>query len=138
MRGWILIAGLALSACATGSDMESGLQALVGQPVEMAIDRLGPPAEKTQLGQDTFYRWGRNASRGRANVAPHWPDVTESGAIDFPDEHSTGWARAEYSCEVTIVAGPDGQIKAWQLKDRTGGCRDYARTLEQLASARPQ
>ena len=138
MRGLILIAGLALSACATGSVMDSGLQALVGQPVEIALDRLGPPAEKTQQGEDTVYRWSRNASIRRPNVAPHWPDVTEGGAIDFPDEHSTGWARAEHSCDVTIVAGPDGQVKAWQLKDRTGGCRDYARTLGEVASATPQ
>ena len=138
MREWILIAGLALSACATASPMDSGLRALVGQPVEMALDRLGPPAEKTQQGEDTVYRWSRNASIRRPNGAPNWPEVTEGGAIDFPDEHSTGWARAEHSCVVTIVAGPDGQVTAWQLKDRTGGCRDYARTLGQLAGAPPQ
>src|SRR5688500_7272407 len=63
MRVAILVASVALSACATpaqqaSSNLESGLDTMIGQPVEVAVARLGEPIASAPMGTDTVYGWG--------------------------------------------------------------------------------
>jgi hypothetical protein len=133
MRKAFVIAALSLGACATPS-MESALAPLAGQPVQVAIERLGTPSSALPSGADTVYEWHqarmvRGAPSGTFNgaAAPPSPDAPTSGLFPGPP--------VPYTCDVRIVADPDGNIKDAQFSEQSRGCSGTAEKLSRLALA---
>jgi hypothetical protein len=130
----IIVAALGLSACSTTPPMQSALAPLAGQPVQLVFDRLGPPSSATPAGTDTVYRWYSSkpvhgaASRGTLMAsAPGSQNGESSGLYPGP--------AVPYTCDVSIVADSEGRIKDSQFGEQTGGCRETAGKLRQLALA---
>jgi hypothetical protein len=90
--------------------IRDGLNPLLGQPIQAAIDRLGYPSEQRQILGDTVYVWS-NQPGSVAYV---------SGNVAFA---SPLW------CEIQIGTNPDGTIKRWQSRGNNGGCMAYANAL---------
>jgi hypothetical protein len=91
--------------------MESVLAPLNGQPVQLVINRLGPPSSYTQEGSDTVYMWNQTSMVPAASLRS--PVV---GIGRAPAEN--GYTSALYSgvavpveCNVQIVADAQGRIK---------------------------
>jgi len=54
----ILIAACALTACATwGQNLNEALDAMVNQPLSVAIAKLGNPSEDQNLGSEHVVKW---------------------------------------------------------------------------------
>jgi hypothetical protein len=138
MRLTVIVAALGLTACTTTPAIESALAPLAGQPVQFVVDRLGPPSSYTQAGADTVYMWNESSMVSGASLRS--PGL---GLAVPPAEG--GYSSGVYSgvpvpvpCNVQIVADAEGRIKEWQYIGGTGGCREPARKLRQLALADPR
>ena len=136
MRIAIVAASLALAACATpqaSASLDSHLGALVGQPVAVAVARLGQPIATAPMGADTVYGWG-HAFTSTELLTP-LPDIAagahSNGGI-FPPPRQT----VQNDCVIRIVAGPDGRIRSWDAQGNDRGCRGYADRLAGQALAR--
>lgn len=127
MRLIAIAAALGLGACTTTSELNTALTRLTGEPVQRVFEQLGPPTSSTRAGQDTIYRWHRATTvhgiplRGTFFGAPAYagPPVP-------------------YTCDIRIVADSQGRIKEWRFDEQSGGCRESARSLTQLAYSEPR
>lgn len=120
---------LVLAGCATFSTMETGLQALVGQPFDAAISRLGYPSGQMKVGEDTVYGWGRSFTMNM----PQYNTATTTGYVGAtPISGTTGYMSSvpmQFQCDIKIAVGPDNIIKSWQYDGNVGGCGAYAKAL---------
>lgn len=137
MRKILVIVTLGVGACATHPSMESALAPLAGQPVQVAIERLGTPSSSRSLGADIVHEWHRSkmvhgTPNGTFNGAPSPPseDAPTSGLFAGP--------LVPYTCDVRIVTDADGRIKDARFSEQSGGCRVSTRKLRQLALAGPR
>ncbi|MBO9516537.1 MAG: hypothetical protein J7493_00570 [Porphyrobacter sp.] len=132
MRLTVTLALLSLGACTTNPAMETALAPLSGQPVQLVVAQLGPPTSSMPAGSDTVYEW-RSAkfvysASTRANLGP----ASEGGAPAY------GGMAAPYTCDIKVLADAQGRIKDTQFGEQTGGCRESAKKLSQLAYADPR
>jgi hypothetical protein len=135
MRLAIIAASLALSACATPAQqaLDSSLGGMVGQPVEVAIARLGEPIGSAPMGTDTVYGWGRAFTSTEA-MSPT-PDIAAGAQAQggiFPPPRRT----VQNDCVIRVVVGADGLIRDWDYQGNDRGCRSYADRLAGQAVAR--
>ena len=136
MRSAIIAASLALSACAThqaSAGLDSHLDALVGQPVAVALAQLGQPIASVPMGTDTVYGWG-HAFTSTELLHP-MPDVAAGAHAQggvFPPPRRT----VQDNCVIRMVAGPDGLIRDWDYQGNSRGCRALGHSLPGPAVAR--
>ena len=137
MRLTVIIAALCLGACATTPAMDTALAPLTGQPVQLVLDQLGPPSSSTPAGTDTIYQWystkmvhGTPSSRFNGSASAPSEDAPTPGQFAGPP--------VPYTCDVRILADSEGRIKDSQFGEESGGCRESARKLRQLAYSEPR
>ena len=138
MRIAILAASLALSACATtgqqaSADLDSGLNALVGQPVQVAVARLGAPIGAAPVGDETVYGWGQGFTSTEAtHPTPGFIDAANQQGGVFPPPRRT----VQNDCVIRMTVGADGLIRDWDYHGNKRGCAAYAERLAGPALAR--
>jgi hypothetical protein len=130
-------AALSLGACATGGDLKVSLAGMVGQPVQRAIDRLGPPAGKTDDGGGgSTYIWESNYDVQYSESPPPSThgvgdpnDMAGSFAPGTQATTSTA-SSTNYRCYVRLTTGADGKIKTTAWGGNGDGCASYAQRLQ--------
>ena len=126
----ILFSAMALSACATFSNMETGLNALIGQHINTVFARIGYPQGQMQIGNETVYAWGRSFS---VNM-PQYNQANTTGRIgSTPYSATTGYTtynNVEYQCNIKVIVGPDQIVRTWEFDGNIGGCDTYSRRLK--------
>lgn len=138
MRIAIVVSLLALSACATHSqqasvNLGSSLDAMVGQPIDVAIARLGEPIGSASMGADLVYGWGHAfTSTEFSNAAPGPVQAADFRGGVFPAPRQT----VQNDCVIRMVVGADGLIRDWDYRGNDRGCRAYADRLVGHALAR--
>ena len=138
MRVAIVAASLALSSCTTPAQQASAmldrsLGGLVGQPVEVALARLGQPIASAPMGTDTVYGWGHAfTSTELLHATPGFIDAANSQGGIFPAPRRS----VQNDCVIRMVAGADGRIRDWDHHGNERGCRHYAERLANPAIAR--
>jgi hypothetical protein len=130
-------ASLALSACAThpqvSSALDSNLDAMIGQPVEAAVARLGQPMAAVPVGADLVYGWGHAFTKTEfTNAAAGWVDAASSQGGVFPAPRRT----VPDSCVIRVVVGPNGLIRDWDYQGNARGCRSYGDSVAGQAMTR--
>lgn len=135
MRFKIVISAFVLAGCATFSNMEAGLNALMGRPDRQAFEVLGYPTTKQEFGGDTVYTW--SVSRSGAIVTPQ--TATTTGYVgNKPVYGTTTYSQVtpvNYSCTIKIAAGPDGSLKNWEYDGNPGGCGALSDRLKNYAKS---
>jgi hypothetical protein len=124
----LLVLTLCLSGC-VARHMNEGLNKLLGQNVQVAIDHVGyPDTQRTMLGH-TIYVWGRSQS----GVMPIFNSGTTTGMIgDAPvstTTTSTDFVPVNYNCTIQLAVDSDQIIKSMQWAGNAGGCSPYAKAL---------
>jgi len=138
MRIAIIAASLALSACAThtpqaSANLDSGLNAMIGQPAEFALARLGEPIASAPMGTNTVYGWGRAfTSTELMSPTPGFIEAADFQGGVFPPPRRT----VQNDCVIRMVVGADGLIRNWDYQGNDRGCRAYADRLASHALAR--
>ena len=129
MRIAIIAASLALSACAThpqqATSLDRSLDALVGQPVELALARLGEPIGSAAVGTDTVYGWGHAFTSSETTIPnPGFIDAAQAQGGVFPPPRRT----VHNACVIRVVAGADGRIRSWDYQGTDRACRADAKS----------
>jgi hypothetical protein len=129
MRTLIICSTLCLAGCLSSGNMDAGLDRLVGQPVQVATDRLGPPTGQTEVAGGKSYFWVSNGPDTRVSTAEPpskfgW--VSPTDMVDPPATTSTTYSQR---CWVRVNAGADGKITDYQWSKNTGGCGSLAARL---------
>lgn len=132
MRKTLAIAALGLSACATTPAMENALAPLTGQSIETVVAQLGPPSSSGTVGADTVYDWHQGKSVSGAPARGNLIGPVTAGENTMTSGLYAG-PPVPYTCDVRIVTDADGRIKDARFSEHTGGCRETARMLRQLA-----
>ena len=95
----IVVASLAFGSCAVvgsitaGDRIDKGMASLVGQPIEAATAKLGPPAEKKDIDGRAVYTWiQRSPSEGKGTALTCRIQVTMNGNVigSFDHEGNAG------------------------------------------------
>jgi hypothetical protein len=125
----LIAASLAVTACATPEQkltayLDSKLDAMVAQPVDVAIARLGEPSGSAPDGPDTIYSWQK---------------TFESTVITTPLYGVTAGSKRTGAINneglIQAVVNPDGLITRWHFAGNYAGCHSYAERLVSLAQA---
>jgi hypothetical protein len=120
----------ALGGCSTFSNIEKGLTALEGRPIQAAFDRLGYPDGQMMVGSETVYTWGRSFTMNM----PQYQTATTTGNVgSVPYSANTGYSTTvpmQMQCSIKVVADAAGNIKTWQYDGNMGGCSAYSSALK--------
>lgn len=125
MKKIILLLLIPISGCATFGQLEQGLSYMMGKPETVAFNVLGYPSGKQEFGGDTVYYWAVSSSGtlfvpqtsttyGSVGTAPVYGSTTYNQAVPV-----------NYSCQIKLVADPNGYLKHWEYNGNLGGCRNY-------------
>lgn len=96
------LVAVVLTGCATFKNMDAGLGSLVGQPVDMAIARLGYPTSETTIADRKVYIWS-NAYSAAMPVATSSTTTGTVGSTPFSARTSgMTWEESEYSCVIRV------------------------------------
>lgn len=127
MRVAILAGSLLLSACTVhsqaSSTLDSSLDALVGQPVEVAVAQLGQPIGKAAVGADLVYGFGHTYQTTEFSNAVAGPvaPADQRGGV-FPQPRHV----VHKSCVIRMVVGANGVIRGWNYQGSERDCRSSA------------
>lgn len=126
----IIAAALALSACVThmqaSSHLDSRLDAMVGQPIEVAVAQLGQPIGSARMGSDRVYGWGYTfTSSEYSNAAPGWVNAGDFKGGVFPAPRRA----VEKNCVIRMIVGADSLIRDWDYQGSDRDCRSFSNRL---------
>jgi hypothetical protein len=127
-------AALALGACASAGDLKVSLDSLVGQPVQRAVDRLGPPAAQSDDSDGgKTYVWESNYDVQYSTSQPTSTlgvkDPNDVAGATTPGAQATSSEATNYRCFVRVTTGGDGLIKTTAWGGNGDGCAAYASRL---------
>jgi hypothetical protein len=112
----LMLGALGLAGCMQ-QRMNNGLQALVGQNIQVAVAELGyPDTQRTMFG-DTIYIWSASGP---------------GGAIALQTSPTmTAFMPLRANCTIQIATAPDGTIKQGSWRGNQAGCQPYMSQLAQ-------
>jgi hypothetical protein len=134
----IIGASLVLTACATpeqklSAHLDGNLDAMVGQPVDVAVVRLGEPSGSAQIGSDTIYSWQQAFESAATTGAV---GVGGAPGVYAPIYYASPRTKVVNNyCLLQAVVSPSGLIRYWHFDGNYAGCRPYADRLVPLARA---
>lgn len=131
--GVCLLGTLVLTGCATFSNLEDGLNGLVGRPEREAFRALGYPNTKEEFGNETVYVWGRRSSgtyyvpqtsttTGYVGTKPVYGTTTYNQPMSY-----------DYNCTIKVIVDADRYIKTWEYDGNLGGCSAYIQRLKEYS-----
>lgn len=124
MRIAIVAVSTALSACTAHSQasttLENSLDALVGQPVEVAVAQLGHPIGTSPMGTDMVYGFGHAYTSTEYSNAVAGPVAAADyqGGV-FPQPRRA----VQKSCVIRMVVSASGVIRNWNYQGDDRDCR---------------
>jgi len=135
----LLLLCFTLSACAF-NQIDAGLNAIQGQNIQYAIDRLGYPAGKREILDKTVYVWGTSH-----DVTSITPVTTYSNGSAFGSYGTSaiysGTSTAyiptttNYNCTIEMITNKSNIIVSAQWKGNLGGCSYYGPTMQKIADS---
>lgn len=132
MRLTVIFTALGLGACTTTPAMDSALAPLDGQPVQLVLERLGPPSSLTPTGAGAVYEWRSGKYVYGAGTRANLRAPSEGGAPAY------GGMATPYGCDIRILVDAQGTIRDAQFGEQAGGCREPASKLREVALAEPR
>jgi hypothetical protein len=99
-----------LVACAT-QQLNTGLQRVVGQPIDVLVADWGYPGDQREIMGHTLYIWSNN-----------------NGAMAVP-MYGGGVYAAQLTCTVQVAVNDQKIITSYQWSGNNGGCAAFARRI---------
>lgn len=135
MRGYIGAAAVAatLTGCVTFGQMNQGLDALVGQPLDTAVNVLGYPSGERTIAGRHLVQWGRSAQGFMpvVNTAQTFGTVAANrgwGSYSGTTT-STSYVPVSYNCSITLQVDMTDRVSGYQYNGNIGGCGAYIKRL---------
>ncbi len=129
-----LAAAAVLVGCATWGQMNEGLQGLLGQPIEVAINKIGYPTSEQTLAGRKLYRWGSSSQQ-----MAYLPTTTTttgsfgagSGFAPYSATTTGGtFVPVNYNCQITLAVDAKETIIHYEYNGNLGGCERYINALK--------
>lgn len=127
MKLIVAMMALGLSGC-MASRMNAGLNSLLGQPVEAAVDRLGYPDGQREMLGDTLYVWSSSHQAYLPTAQVSTTNGMVGGTPFYGTSTSYGMMGAQAYCSIQIAVS-DGRISHYQWSGNPLGCDSYASLL---------
>lgn len=99
-----------LGGCAT-TQLNNGLQKVVGEPVDVLVNAWGYPAAQREIMGHTLYIWSN-----------------DGGAMAVP-MYGSGVFAARLQCTVQVSVDAQNIVTSYQWNGNNGGCAPFARRL---------
>lgn len=118
-----------LTGCVSFSQMERGLESLVGENSQEAFNVLGYPSAKQEFGNDIVYVWSSSQS---GTIFVPQTSTTHGTVGTTPVYGSTTYNQAvpvNYNCLIKLIADQDNTLRKWEYEGNIGGCAKYIRRL---------
>ena len=127
----LLIAISTLTAGCAIQRLGKGMDALLGQPVNRLIDRIGFPSEEKVVAKRKIYVWQISSTHLSTNTQTS----TYSGTVGTKPIYGTattygGTTAMPVSCKLTVEVDSDENIIYWIGEGSEFGCAPYARRFE--------
>jgi hypothetical protein len=124
-----------LTGCMTWGGFQQNLGTLIGEPLDVAINRLGYPNAERQIAGHHVYVWSSNSTGVIA--MPQTTYGTATAFNRFGTAHVVGNTTSfvpmavGYNCEIDLEVDTADRIRSYQYNGNIGGCRGYNRRLSQ-------
>ena len=111
--------------------LKKELDALKGQPVKVAFDRLGYPNTEGQIAGEKFYVWSTLNTVWMPNVST----TTGSGMVggtpfSYNQSSMGGGTNINLRCTIRIFIDGNEMITHHDVNGNNGGCARYAHALD--------
>lgn len=132
-----MIAGLAgaavLTGCVTFGQMDEGLRNLQGQPLSVAVAKIGYPSSERQVAGMRLVEWGRSSTAiGSMPVTSTTTGYAQAGSqIGTYGATTTSSAPMllNFQCHITLEVDAKNIIQGGQYDGNLGGCEPYILAL---------
>lgn len=116
---------------APAASLSDLLAPLQGKPLSAAVEALGYPEGRLEVGEEMVYVWDtqRTETYSHPTPAPNYPG-------DNVSTRQQSYSRS-YGCTVRIGAGKDGRIVRINVAGDPDGCRDYKRSAREALARSP-
>jgi hypothetical protein len=129
------VVAVLVSACAL-STLNKGLPYLVGKPIDAAVNVLGLPNQRMEVGPYNVYVWDNRFSStiplyntstsrttGSVGTVPVYGTTTTSTVNYVPVQHQ---------CQIKLQVDSNNIIQRWEYFGNQGGCQYYANGLKRI------
>lgn len=117
MRIVHVFAPLLLAGCVTSADISGNIEErYVGKPIDVAIERLGYPAEEKVVVGRRLVVWNKSSTV----ASPKTYTASNGATVSTIETSSLG-------CSLTLEVAQDGTVKDYDWEGQMGACERFAR-----------
>ncbi|MDH7975936.1 hypothetical protein QH494_27470 [Sphingomonas sp. AR_OL41] len=131
------LCAVVLAGCTTFSNIDEGMTALVGQPIDAAVDKLGYPTNQVTVGGKKIYTWGRSYISSIPSLTTSNVNGTVNGRNYSGTVTTTGSQPVEMYCTLRFITDQNDVIVDYNWAGNLGGCGLYSRYLKVPKTPRP-
>jgi hypothetical protein len=131
----VLPVAVCMSACAFNA-LNEGLPRLINEPVERAVEVLGLPNQRMDMGSFSVYVWDTSYS---ATIPVYQTSTSTTtgtvGTVPVYGTTTTGrtnYVPVQYQCQIKLQVDSFNIVKRWEYFGNQGGCQRYVGGLKQL------
>jgi hypothetical protein len=124
-----------LAGCITNQAFSERLNSLVGEPIDVAISKLGYPSGERQVAGHHIYIW--SVDRNGTIFVPQqsYASGYATGPFGMTTYQATGTTMqampVNYACEIDIEVDIENRVQSGQFSGNQGGCRPFYSRLGQ-------
>lgn len=124
-----LAAGLLAGCVSVYDQMNTGLAALVGQDIKIAVNKIGYPDSQREMMGATIYTWAME--HHGAMVLPTVSTTTGSigGTPYSQNTYGSEVVSTHAQCKIELATDSSGTITRYQWNGNGRGCGRYTRAL---------
>ena len=135
MKKFIIGFLLLVTGCAFQT-LNDGLPYLVGKPIDSAVDVLGLPSRKMEIGNYTVYEWSNQYSTTIPITTPNTTytsgNVGTSSINMSSTSYNTNYIPVNNICSIKLSVNGLNIIQRWEWKGNQGGCQYYSNGVKRL------
>jgi hypothetical protein len=127
----LLTAITTLTAGCAIQRLEKGMDALLGQPVNALIEKIGFPTEEKVVANRKIYVWQMSST----HISPNTQTTSYSGMVGTKTVYGSattygGTTAMPVSCKLTVEVDKDEKIIYWIGEGSEFGCGPYAKRFQ--------
>jgi hypothetical protein len=131
----ILLAPVMLGGCMTWGGFQQNLGTLVGEPLDVAIAKLGYPSGERTIAGHHIYIWAANSTGIMSMPQTTFGTATATGPLGTTTAYGTSTAyvpvTVRANCKIELEVDISDRIKSFQYDGNRAGCIRFNRRLEQ-------
>lgn len=129
MKMLLLVAAFVLAGCTSFSVLDKEMPKLVGQPIDVAVSKLGfPNAEQTIMGKKV-YTW--STTETGTSIVPTTSYSTAYVGTTPISAQTTTYSTQDYtlSCTLRVIVDDKGIVQNFNYTGNNGACFTYSNRL---------